>query len=142
VSNPLETMTAALGKTASDVTWCLKAVEVADRMAGDDRVLFHAMRPNSPFRNVIFKIYEAHCRELAERRNEGGNLDCYTDAEILLAACEVSLVAPLSDLGAAVYAEVFERVMGIPSPVTVREAWPGQVNEEIASIKRKKAPRD
>ena len=130
------------------------AMEVADRFArlkDRDGVSFMALYPSPPLAAVQnIDLYTGHCRELADRYRRGQDLRPGTWAELAAATMQVSLEAPLSEIGAAVYARALREALGSRLPDELqdavqaldREPWPGAVDEEVERLRRRLAVSD
>jgi len=89
------------------------------------------------------QVYRAHCQEILERVVRGQPLEPGTDAECMVALCEMSQVTPLHSPAVCLYRKLFERRLGYdPSPeVASFEEWTGS-SRELESELRKKLARE
>jgi len=88
------------------------------------------------------QVYRAHCQEILERVVGGEDLRPGTDAECMVALCEMSQVAPLCFPAVCLYRKLFERRLRYdPSPeVASFEEWTG--SSELESELRKRLARE
>ena len=105
---------------------------------------FIALRPTAPLQGKALELYRAHARELVGRVRAGAKqaaMEPATDAELLAAMHATSLVAPLTQGGFAVAAELFRRCFPEDAVEVFgddhREPWPGYVAEELGKMRRK-----
>lgn len=127
---------------------CGDEVEAAGLM-GDRELHLLYLAPPEGFRGKRMEVYRAHVRELCgrwKRTRKVADLDHPTSAEVLLGLMETSLVAPLTQTGIALYSRIFAEIFGedtVPELLKYaeREAWEGQVDEELARLKRRTTPR-
>jgi len=71
------------------------------------------------------RVYRAHCREILERVAGGEDLRPGTDAECMVALCEMSQMTPLEWDAAALYQRLFERRFEGTRGFEIREEYPG-----------------
>jgi hypothetical protein len=101
--------------------------------------IFLALCPSAPLRDKSLVLYARHAEELCARAAAGQDVNPATDAELLAAICDTSLVAPLTTSGSAVagylFAKVFKgRAIG---PGRAYAAWAGQALDEVAKMRSK-----
>jgi hypothetical protein len=77
-------------------------------------VLYHAFRLLAPSPILLLAspagfVYRSHCRELLVRVASGQDTRPATDAEIVCACCEASLVTPLNIAAAGLYIRMWTR---------------------------------
>jgi len=87
------------------------------------------------------RVYRAHCREILERIVRGEDLRPGTDAECMVALCEMSQVTPLHFPAVCLYRKLFERRLGYdPSPeVASFEEWTGSSREWESELRKRLA---
>jgi hypothetical protein len=104
---------------------------------------FKLLQPPTFMRGRVPEVYKAHVAELLERVVKGQDTRPGTDAEVLCAMLDNSLVAPPTDDMARLVEVLFQRVMpGKLEPGRVHEAWPGQHAEVLAGVRRVLAQAD
>jgi hypothetical protein len=128
---------------------CGRVVEV-EGVWSDLDVPYNVFKPPSEFVNKRMELYAAHVRELCGRWKASrrlSDLDHPTSAEVMLGLADTSMLAPLTQTGTALYSRLFQEIFG-PDAVpelekyAEREAWSGQLDEELARLKRRTVQRD
>jgi hypothetical protein len=102
---------------------------------------FAICAPPGALRPLAEQVYRAHVRELLERVAAGQDTRPGTDAEVLAAMSQGSLVAPPTELWAHLMERLFNAIMG-PHTFLVdasmpREPHPGAADELRAELGRK-----
>ena len=96
--------------------WAEDEIEKAQRRhpKAADR-LYHSFKIMTPThrRMGVEMVYRAHCRELLARVVKGEDTRPGTAAEVCIACCESSMVAPLTDTAAGLYGRMW-KAAGLP----------------------------
>ena len=105
---------------------------------------FKILRATDLFLGKEERIYRHHCKELLIRIVAGSTTELGTKAEVMLALSEMSLKAPLNQDYAALYFNLFDKIMGkglIKQSNAGTYSYPG-AGDEILIILRKKMFQD
>lgn len=101
-----------LGSIFEQMEWAEDEIEHAQRRHPAKTALlwttFRLLVPTHDIMRTEF-VYRSHCRELLERAAAGEDTRPGTYAEMAIACCETSLLAPLSTAGAGFYMRVWAR---------------------------------
>lgn len=130
---------------ASEISRTFDLMEIAEReLKGNDRPgLFLALCPTGAIKRMSDEVYRSHARELIKRAKAKQKLAPATDAECLAALSETSLKAPLTQSAAACAEWLFARVLpGHGLGKGPSETWSGQVEEDVAVMRKKLAVAD
>jgi len=103
---------------------------------------FSVLRPSRYLSSAPLKLYRIYAEELVQRIVDGDDLNLGTDAELLIAFKEMSLVAPLHAEAATAYARLFNKHFpGVVNAkgVTDYEQYPGSIEERYAEMRKKLA---
>lgn len=132
-----------LGNESALVRYMFEAMDIADRIIGDrGEPLFPILRPTEPLALKSLDAYRHHCRELIARVEAGEDTRPATDAELLCACLDASLIAPPTSLYGGLIGMLCVRVLGdLPPGLEVtggpREPYPGAYDEELATLRRR-----
>ena len=142
----LDALFAHLGASACEAVRftfeCMAVAETVLAETGEQRATFALLQPTRPLLGKALSTYRAHCCELIERVQRGEDTRPATDAEVLCALLDGSLVAPPTAALAGLAEELFSRVFGelpagVDAATTPREAWPGERAESLAELRRR-----
>ncbi len=111
------------------------AEEVIDGAGVRDDILPH-LQPG-PFLELRPEMYRDHVQEIARRKGTKITLDVATEAEVLIALKETSLVTPLNAEGFLLYDRIFFRIFRQRFGGEPREQWAGQARELLDESRRK-----
>jgi hypothetical protein len=148
-TSPREVLGGALGARVSSLFECIEAAEeeiaAADLPADLRSRAFGALCPTLPLHGKSLDLYRAHARELLGRMHHGDPLEPGTLAECLSVCMYAAGAAPLRQEGQALaewlYAQVFPEHAKAIGAGDARERWEGQVQEDLAVLRRKLAVR-
>jgi len=103
--------------------WAEDEIEKAKRRHPDRAdLIYHSFKLLTPTRDLMGTefVYRSHCRELLERVAAGHDTRPGTAAEVCIACCDASMLAPLTETAAGLYA----RMWGVAFPGR-RDQWAG-----------------
>jgi hypothetical protein len=146
-ADPREILGGVLGARVADLFDCMAVAEEeldAARLTPEQRSqAFGFLCPTTPIRGKSLDLYRAHVRELLGRLREGATLEPGTLAECLSVCLYTAGDAPLRQEGQALaewlYAAVFPHDPARLGASTMPERWEGQVQEDLAVLRRKLA---
>lgn len=139
----------ALATTVADTLDRVRIAEeelaAADLPPGARAQAFGVLVPTAPLRGRAPELYRAHARELLGRLARGEDTAPGTLAECLSACLYTAGDAPLRQEGQALTEWLFEQVFPAQAKAIgcgeARERWAGQVQEDLAALRRRLATR-
>ncbi|MDX2012002.1 MAG: hypothetical protein SFW67_17550 [Myxococcaceae bacterium] len=104
---------------------------------GEPEGLFMLLQPPLALQGKADALYRAHAKELIQRAAAGEDTRLATRAEVLVGLLGTSLRAPLRTEAQACAERLFNEVFPGVVACSAREAWSGQVEQDIAEAQRK-----
>jgi hypothetical protein len=141
--DPRTVLPAPVGARIASLAECMRVAEEECSRAGRPDG-FAYLCPSGPLRGKGIEVYRAHVREILGRLERGEALEPGTDAECLCACLYAAGDAPLRQEGQALtewlFTSVFPaRAAEILGAERTRERWNGQVQEDLAQLRRRLA---
>jgi hypothetical protein len=133
------------GTPAAPVLRVLDCIDIAGELlaeafpgrVGEPEGLFMLLQPPGALQGKAVALYRAHAAELIARAAAGEATRLATRAEVLVGLLATSLRAPLRTEGQACAERLFDEVFPGVLKECTREAWHGQVEDDIAAAQRK-----
>jgi hypothetical protein len=124
---------------------CIECTELEIIQAGliktQASLAFKACLPSDLLRDKSVDLFRVHARELCQRVKFNHKLEPATNAELLALFSNTSLRAPLTQTGQACMEKLFKLCFPKSelegAEYAAREPWPGAVDEEIETCRRK-----
>ena len=144
----VEQASSQLGPIFEQMEWAEEEIEAAQRLhpaqAGLLWTTFRLLVPTHDLMRTEF-VYRSHCRELLERVARGQDTRPGTGAEVAIACCQTSLLAPLSTAGSGLYLRVWAKAFpdhpvmdDAGERLAHHEALKGEVIDEHEAVMRRK----